>query len=228
MYEGDWVTKEEPPNSAKLESYQILINYCFHHPNSSVYLHPYSSGINLINHNRTQANVRVQWPRDGDIGFKETLIQVNPKEYLERATPGLFFDYVAMRDIMPGDEIFLDYGDAWDAAWEAHAKNWGKEQKHSENYQLAREWNKMNANAVLRTAAEQAEDPYPSNFEMRCLKPRHGAFEWKRETPGIRCKILERDKINNGAIVYKVLYLDDGEWGLTPSTVQSKAGRFAN
>jgi len=36
---------------------------------------------------------------------------------------GLNFDFVALRDIEPDEEILIDYGVAWQKAWEEHVKN---------------------------------------------------------------------------------------------------------
>jgi len=33
-------------------------------------------------------------------------------------------DVVATRDIHPDEEIFIDYGEEWEAAWDAHVRNW--------------------------------------------------------------------------------------------------------
>jgi hypothetical protein len=36
----------------------------------------------------------------------------------------LAFEVVATRDIQPGEEIFMDYGSAWEDAWNQHVANW--------------------------------------------------------------------------------------------------------
>lgn len=37
---------------------------------------------------------------------------------------GLAFEYVALRDIHPQEEILIDYGIEWQAAWEEHVASW--------------------------------------------------------------------------------------------------------
>jgi hypothetical protein len=37
---------------------------------------------------------------------------------------GLIMTFVATRDIQPGEEIFLDYGDSWEKAWNEHVEKW--------------------------------------------------------------------------------------------------------
>ena len=36
----------------------------------------------------------------------------------------MLLDFVAIRDIHPDEEIFLDYGKAWEDAWDAHIERW--------------------------------------------------------------------------------------------------------
>jgi hypothetical protein len=36
----------------------------------------------------------------------------------------LAMDLIALRDIAPGEEVFVDYGDEWEAAWERHVQEW--------------------------------------------------------------------------------------------------------
>lgn len=36
----------------------------------------------------------------------------------------MVMDVVATRDIQPDEEVFIDYGEEWDAAWEEHVRNW--------------------------------------------------------------------------------------------------------
>ena len=35
----------------------------------------------------------------------------------------LMFDFVATRDILPDEEILIDYGEEWESAWNLHVKN---------------------------------------------------------------------------------------------------------
>ena len=37
---------------------------------------------------------------------------------------GLAFEIYALRDISPGEEIFMDYGLAYEKAWEQHVMQW--------------------------------------------------------------------------------------------------------
>lgn len=216
MYEGNWWKKDVLPDTSHVAHYQILYNYCWHHNESSIFLCPYGVGINYINHGKsTVANVKLRWAKDGEMGHKEKLLFHSPKYMASTPAPGLFVDVVATRDIAEDEEIFLDYGPAWETAWEEHVANWDK-YKHAEDYQSARDWSIENADAVLRTEKEQEDEPYPSHFELKCIhdiedpnNTREKALElWEEDSyPGNPCRIIDRRKVEEtGEYMYKVLY----------------------
>ena len=68
---------------------------------------------------------------------------------------------VALRDIEAGEEIFWDYGDEWEAAWQKHVQEW-KPVEGAETYISAFEMNQQ-VDHVFRTEAEQEDSPYPPN-----------------------------------------------------------------
>ncbi|KAG7360202.1 SET methyltransferase domain containing protein [Nitzschia inconspicua] len=72
----------------------LILNYSFGHRNSTILLTPYG-GYELVAH-------KPEW-LEQDIDF---LRDTNNKI-------GLSFDYVALRDIKQGEEVFMDYGDEW-------------------------------------------------------------------------------------------------------------------
>ena len=41
----------------------------------------------------------------------------------------LVIEYVAIRDIQPDEEIFIDYGEEWDEAWVKHTNEFHSSQK---------------------------------------------------------------------------------------------------
>jgi hypothetical protein len=47
-------------------------------------------------------------------------------ELFEMGAGKLMMEYVALVDISPGDEIFLDYGQDWTQSWEKHVNEWKK------------------------------------------------------------------------------------------------------
>jgi hypothetical protein len=48
-------------NQNELLTQQMIVNYMFGHPNSSVVLFPYSANVAYINHHATKFNAKLQW-----------------------------------------------------------------------------------------------------------------------------------------------------------------------
>lgn len=129
----------------------------------------------------------------------ETWLQKSPEEMIDISSAHLVFNYVAKRDIVVGEELFLDYGDHWEVAWNEHSTNWKAERIWSSRYISAKHWNEMVAAVPLRTAMETATDPYPANLHIRChsdLEEKEwGSFdEWPHSEYGYPCEIKERKK----------------------------------
>jgi hypothetical protein len=179
--------------------YQILVNYCYGHPSSSMLLCPYGNGVNYINHNQTQANVKIRWAQDFDIVHNATLVKEGTVEGLWwQYNVQLAFDYVALRDIKEGEELFLDYGDSFEAAWHRHVAS----------YTPPPDWNdfidgmSINVhyyNVQIKTEREQKADPYLAHLQIRAhgfletipdLKV--GMFQWSINDYGLPARILKR------------------------------------
>ena len=232
MYAGDWFHKESIDESTHA-GYQLLLNYCWHHITSSIYLCPYGGGINYINHNKTRANVRLQWAPDGQMGHNESLLHQSPSAMYSQAAPKLHMDVVALRDIQSGEELFMDYGDEWEQAWLEHVQTWPAEYAQS-NYISPRDWNRVNRQAVLRTQEEQVQNPYPANFHLYCHPEILDSEEssivessvaeslWKFVTVGYPCQIVERRKRDDGQYLYKVEYIMDATVHDTRSDVDEE------
>ena len=202
LYDGDWWERATPPTSTVV-GHQLLLNYCYQHPSAVLYLCPYGALVNLFNHNQTRANVRPIWVPNGALGHNASLLHTNP-QLIGAASPGLAWDYVATRSIEPGEELFIDYGDDWEAAWQRHVKEFdAAESTEAEaatstptnrphhphardpNYVSARDYNVREAGSVLRTPDEMTDQlPYPGNLELHCLNelgdgvdPNHGVAQ---------------------------------------------------
>ena len=68
MYEGDWEKKEDEPNDKILQRLQVMINYCWSHKETSIFLCPYGTGIHNINHTpAAKTNARVRWANNKEI-----------------------------------------------------------------------------------------------------------------------------------------------------------------
>ena len=162
---------------------QIILNYCFSHPNSTLLLFPYSSNVVYINHHSSDYNAKLQWTNDFSFyHHKEWLAK--PVDFLEdQWTAGLMLEFVATRDIQPGEEVFIDYGEEWQNAWDEHVKKWKPISKESDFNNLTWWTEKketINGDAAkasdlnrdqdhpFKTLEEQTADPYPHNLEIRC------------------------------------------------------------
>ena len=186
LYDGDWWERSTPPTSTVVGR-QLLLNYCYQHPSAALYLCPYGALVNLFNHNQTRANVRPVWVANGSLGHNASLLHTHP-QLIADASPGLAWDYVATRSIELGEELFVDYGDDWEAAWQRHIKEFHASETSTEaatatttkrphhphtrdpNYVSARDYNVREAGSILRTPDEPADQhPYPRNLELRCL-----------------------------------------------------------
>ncbi|KAL3905068.1 MAG: hypothetical protein SGILL_009826, partial [Bacillariaceae sp.] len=159
-------------NGQWIESKQLLLNYCYGHANASFVLCPYSNMLNLVNHapaadsknvvtkKYRMANVRLQWSEESRAYFD------NEPSDLQESSTQLLLELIALRDIVQGEEILLDYGDDWARAWHKHVEAW--EEPDEDEFVIPS--NVMNARKlpILRTVKEQQTNPYPENLFTTC------------------------------------------------------------
>ena len=262
MYKKKWSesgTKWKP--SAQMESSQLLVNYCFGHVQSTLLLCPYGSGVNFMNAATTGAansnnanqsslvpNVRIQWPTNGRLSHNATLLTLTPQN-IDTTKVGLALDYIALRDINPGDELFLAAGHAWDEAWKNHVDLWDEsgdddaDDHDYHDYEPARVWN--DRQAPLRTRDEQRINPYYPH-ELHCHESlivdysnwksivRNKNMDLWMSQPGAgvkssRCHILRRYLSLGNEIVYDVNFLDnENDWEVQNKGVPRNAFTFVD
>ena len=112
-------------------------------------------GVGLINHSKEKVNTKIQWSVKG----------TRHPEWLEQSIDvwgtsdhaGLAFDLIALRDIEKDEEIFIDYSDEWQQAWDQHVQKWNPP-PGSHQYQPASILNEMH-DAVIRTVSEGSYNP---------------------------------------------------------------------
>jgi hypothetical protein len=161
MYEGTWkggqyvAARDRPPVQT-----QLIVNYCFGHAESSLLLCHYGSGASLINHSRKGANVGLRWSEK--VNRRPEWFNMSLSEWID-GKAGLAMDLVALRDIVPGEEILLDYGDAWEAAWQDHVAHW-QPLPEATWYRSAMELND-DADLIVRTTSEGS---YEGLVEVLC------------------------------------------------------------
>ena len=95
---------------------ELLTNFCFSHPDSDLLLIPYSPTVNAINHS-PNPNVEIRWPS----GKQHAWTDQHPVDILDMSGK-LRMEFVALRDIFPGDEITMNYGREWSQAWKKFQK----------------------------------------------------------------------------------------------------------
>ena len=61
------------------------------------------------------------------------------KKWVKTYHTGVSIDFVALRDIQEGEEILIDYGEAWERAWQQHVQSFVPR----EGYMPAYEMNKL-------------------------------------------------------------------------------------
>lgn len=185
---------------------EMVRNYSFGHKETSLMLTPNGAGVGLINHSR-DTNVKLQWPTE--------LLPCHDPIYLESPVtvlghekrPRLSLEYIATRNVYPGEELFLNYGPEWEAAWDRHIQNWRPQT----------EWfihpSQVNKNEPIRTVQELRYDPYPPNLFLHCASshvldaddetniyvPHATTVEW------VPCDVISRN-----AWVYQVQFAESG------------------
>jgi hypothetical protein len=172
-------------------------------------LYPYGPGVNLINHGSgTKANVKVQW--SDHYMSHHTWLSLPSDQFWQMNYPGaILFDFVAIRDIEAGEELFLDYGTVWEDAWNAHVSSWKKPSSSMGKYVYVEE---VDRTKPYRTVKEQKKEPYAANLHSVCYTPNwrrdeYTVMEWYQpnfDFPEglVYCNIVER-KLNKKTKQYE-------------------------
>ena len=194
---------------AQQEPEALFVNYCFQPKGMDILFFPYGPGVNMINHSRKQPNVELRWstsPR-----HHGQWLDLPEEDFWKVIYPGaLILEVVALRDIEQGEELFIDYGTAWEEAWQSHVQKW-RPVEGAESYVYPAE---MNPNEPIRTIEEQKSQPYPSNLATACFEnnweiEEGSPIEWttpKWWPEGLTyCHILKRERDDQiGSFIYEV------------------------
>jgi hypothetical protein len=97
-------------NLSKVVGHELLLNYAYGHPDSSLLLLPYAPIVNFINHDtHHNPNVEIRWPSKSsplyDEGLRTDFLSMYPLDVQDWSGPHLKVEFVALRDIAPGEEI---------------------------------------------------------------------------------------------------------------------------
>eukprot|EP00532_Pseudo-nitzschia_australis_P009551 CAMPEP_0168167370 /NCGR_PEP_ID=MMETSP0139_2-20121125/2513_1 /TAXON_ID=44445 /ORGANISM="Pseudo-nitzschia australis, Strain 10249 10 AB" /LENGTH=606 /DNA_ID=CAMNT_0008084607 /DNA_START=46 /DNA_END=1866 /DNA_ORIENTATION=+ len=165
----------EKRRKVKFESDQLFVNYSFQPKGSTLLLYPYGPGVGLINHaskTSEKINAVLRWSDHHMNHGKQWLdSSFSLDQFWKMQYPGsLILDVVALRDISEGEEIFIDYGTDWEAAWKEYVRNWKPFVSDKNDYVYP--WDEMahhnNPEKPYRTSQEQGENPYANNLMMVC------------------------------------------------------------
>jgi hypothetical protein len=130
---------------------QLLLNYCFGHPESTMLLCPNTNAV-LINHCnsrkerssgcRNGPNAEYRWASGWD-PTSDDWRRMTLDQLLEQPGRGLAFEVVALQNIQAGEEITVDYGIQWEDAWKMHVKQWRPPPVPDDIFMTAREANEI-------------------------------------------------------------------------------------
>jgi hypothetical protein len=157
-------------DSETVTGYQLALNYCYGRADSNVMLLPTAPAVNFINHSPSKVNAYIRWSER----FGETNEEVKSIPLMELyETPvgeqgELVMEFVALRDLSPGEEVYIDYGRDWQEAWKKHSSEWEKGTSRNE-YISAPEYNELHRGEPIRTEQEQLKQAYPENLQIACL-----------------------------------------------------------
>jgi hypothetical protein len=204
-------------NNTHVLRQQLFTNYVYGRDDSNVLLWPMATGSNFIQHASSVSvqseivpNVRLQWSRR--YGHANTLLSSESypvMELLEMAFGEdgyyLVMEYVALRDIQPGDEILLDYGSDWVAAWNEHQQQ--IKELPREAIVTADEYTQQHAWEPLSTKALPAQLQTACHF-MNAIDTEElsNVATWQKPTLSYcwrPCEILER--LDNEKLLYTVI-----------------------
>jgi SET domain len=110
------------PSKVRYLGMQLLLNYCYGHKDSSLLLFPYAPVVNYVNHHPDSANAELRWSTLGV--HQSDWLSRAPEELASEPHAGLIMELVALRNILPGEEIFLDYGLDWSLKWSEFQRDW--------------------------------------------------------------------------------------------------------
>jgi len=170
---------------------QLLMNYCFGHAASEIVMFPYSPGVQFINHKKRGYNAEIRWSVSPH--HRADWLETSVNELFQKHHTGLIFDIVAIRDIQPGEEVFINYGNEWDEAWNRHVDEWTPVE-NAASYVHPEVMNK-DLKAPFKIMREQNMDAYPPNIQTVCYYYLPDlSVDWEDKRMAARQKVAGRDK----------------------------------
>lgn len=168
-------------DSNDVVSKQLMLNYCLGHAESTLLLSPFGPMFNYINHNQTLANVKLQWADPKKSNHHEEWLNFTVEQLKDQiSSTKLGMELVATRDIYEGDEIFLDYGDEWEEAWQEHVTNWERIDEF-DGYKTAHQLNIEQYPLLTKSELMSDDDDlsYPGNVNVKFDLSFQNPADWK-------------------------------------------------
>ena len=211
---------------------QLLLNYCYGHPESNMLFFPAGAVASFINHS-PRPNAKLVWsthPSNSKHWFDlspEQLIN-DDNRYL-----GLMMEVVATTDIEEGEEVFIDYGNLWQEAWQRHLSNWEQGKKFRK---IKKSWPVRALDLTQQYKNKPLSQKIPENILTKCflvISKEVGEESANENGEKIRvwtehktrhtfesanlfdCSILEREEDKNGESQYTISWTDDEDGSKT-------------
>lgn len=153
---------------------QLMINYCYGHPESSLLLLPIGGIMNLINHKPTGkgANAKIQWSNHKHWGNRGEVAHMSPENLVNPRAMHIHIvmEIVATRDIEKDEEVFIDYGSEWAEAWDEYMKGWNAKHGKDSKWSLkAEDLVEEYKTKPYKTQSELKNSPYPTGVTTACF-----------------------------------------------------------
>ena len=150
----------------------LLYNYCFGHPESNLLLAPTAPVVNYINHAPTkeQVNAVLIWSKHDHLMNDHFLHDQPLQSWSANSHPPIMMMLVANQDIKEGDEIFIDYGDAWAADYATYKETWDQVHTQDPSWPLrAVDLRAAYKDKPYPVDIKQGQTPYPDGVVTVCF-----------------------------------------------------------
>jgi len=149
---------------------QLILNYCFGHPESSMLLFPLGSLVTLINHKSGKSsNAYMSWSLRADkLPNQHQYHDYTVEQMADVTKIVLTMKVVATKEIASDEEIFLDYGPQWEAAWNEYQARWHRDKEGTPHPFKAQDLRDEYRNKPF-AAARRRKPPYPDGIVTACF-----------------------------------------------------------
>eukprot|EP00536_Pseudo-nitzschia_multiseries_P005431 jgi/Psemu1/318643/estExt_fgenesh1_pm.C_1010016 len=175
MYKVDNEDDENGPTfdeSNELIGQQLVLNYAFGHPDSSMVFVPTGPQVTLINNGGSKSsNARIEWADSSDdvLSNPEIFLGFTMEEMAELHDTVLVMKIVAKQDIREGEEITINYGASWQKAWDAYEQDWKQNREGKPHPLKAQDLRNAYKKKPFETSETLPENPLPEDVVQACF-----------------------------------------------------------